>query len=153
MKYSIDTSAIMDGRSRYLPPDIFPALWDRIERTIRDGHLRATEEVRGELERWDESALVWVDGCADFFVDHTEAMIERVRAILASHPALVSESKRRSLCDQWVIAVAQINGCAVVTGEARTTRPSHPKIPDVCEVLGITCMNIYDMIRAEGWRF
>ena len=153
MKHSIDTSAIMDGCSRYLPPDIFPALWDRIERTIRDGQLRATEEVRGELERWDESAFEWADGCTGFFVDHTAATIERVRAILVSHPTLVSESKKRSLCDPWVIAVAQINGCAVVTGEVRTMKPSHPKIPDVCEALGITCMSIYDMIRAESWKF
>jgi hypothetical protein len=45
VKYSIDTSAILDGSVRYYPPEVFPALWARIERLIEAGALRATEEV------------------------------------------------------------------------------------------------------------
>ncbi len=59
MKYSIDTSAILDGWNRYYPPDVFPGLWRRLEGLIGDGHLKATEEVRMELERKDDEAFSW----------------------------------------------------------------------------------------------
>lgn len=42
MRYSIDTSAILDGWRRHYPPDVFPGLWTRMEGLIVAGHLRAS---------------------------------------------------------------------------------------------------------------
>lgn len=50
MKYSIDTSSILDGWRRYYPPDVFQQLWTRLDDLIAEGSLRATEEVLVELE-------------------------------------------------------------------------------------------------------
>ncbi len=38
VKYSIDTSAILDGWRRYYPPRAFPGLWIRMEELIQQGH-------------------------------------------------------------------------------------------------------------------
>jgi hypothetical protein len=54
MKYSIDTSAILDGYNRLYPPDVFPKLWTNIENLIKNGDIKATEMVLHELDRKDD---------------------------------------------------------------------------------------------------
>ena len=56
MKYSIDTSSILDGWIRYYPPDVFPLVWTKIEELIEKEILVATEEVLFELEKKDDKA-------------------------------------------------------------------------------------------------
>ena len=41
MTYCIDTSAILDGWVRNYPRDVFPTLWDKLEKMIVDGRLEA----------------------------------------------------------------------------------------------------------------
>ena len=57
MRYSIDTSAILEAWRRQYPPDVIPALWDGLDSLIRSGDLRATEEVLHELERKDDEVF------------------------------------------------------------------------------------------------
>ena len=39
MKYSIDTSSILDAWTRYYPPDVMPGLWKQLEELIDNGQL------------------------------------------------------------------------------------------------------------------
>jgi hypothetical protein len=110
MRYSIDTSAILDGWRRHYPPDVFPPLWTSLE----------------ELDR---------------------------RRPSASHRGLVNTQRNRSMADPWVIALAQVNGCTVVTGEVPSDDLKRPKIPDVCRALGIPCSSLLQLFRKEGWVF
>lgn len=41
----------------------------------------------------------------------------------------------------------------VVTQETPTGNPMRPKIPDVCNALGITCINMLQFIRQQSWVF
>jgi hypothetical protein len=52
-----------------------------------------------------------------------------------------------------VIAVAQIKGATVVTGEGQNGSENRPKIPWVCAQLGIACISFTQLIQEEGWRF
>jgi Domain of unknown function (DUF4411) len=52
VRYSVDTSALLDGWRRYYPPDVIPGLWSGLDALIVDGSLRATEAVvTGERRR------------------------------------------------------------------------------------------------------
>ena len=51
MKYSIDTSAILDAWRRRYPPDVFPAVWVRFDEAIDAADLGASEEVLLEVEK------------------------------------------------------------------------------------------------------
>lgn len=59
MRFSIDTSAILDGWTRHYPREAFPGLWQHLEELIESGHLRASEEVRHELAKREDEALDW----------------------------------------------------------------------------------------------
>lgn len=153
MKYSTDTSAILDGWRRNYPPDVFPAWWERVEEAIADGRLRATEEVLVELERKDDEVYAWAKKHAGLFVAIDEAIQEAVTRILDQHEKLLDTRANRSSADPFVIALAQVNGCAVVTGEQATGSLTRPHIPDVCTALNVPVMTVLDVARAEGWRF
>ena len=153
MRYCIDTSAILDGWVRYYPPDVFPALWQRLEQLVATGDLGATEEVLRELERKEDDAYAWAKGHDGMFVAIDEPIQLAVAELLGRYQRLVNDQRNRSMGDPWVIALAQIHGCAVVSGEQRSGNLNRPKIPDVCDALGVRCISLLQLIREEKWLF
>lgn len=153
MIYSIDTSAILDGWVRHYPPDVFPALWDRIDELIIDGKLRATEEVLFELKKKTDEVYKWAKSKSALFVPIDDDIQIAVANILQKHERLVDARKNRSAADPFVIALAQLNDCTVVTAEQPSNNLSKPRIPDVCLALNIPSINLLQLVREEGWKF
>ena len=154
MKYSVDTSAFLDGWVRYYPPDTFPGLWERIEKLIDSGDLRATEEVLHELEKKHDDVYAWAKERKDALAVPIDDRIQpAVSAILEDFEKLLDTRKNRSAADPFVIALAKIEGCTVVTGEGTTGSLNRPNIPDVCSALGVPCIGLLQLIRREGWTF
>jgi phage gp29-like protein len=90
LRYSIDTSALLDGWRRYYPPDVFPDVWTGIEQLVEQGEIRATEEVFVELEKRDDEIFSWTkDRKGSLFVPIDNRIQERVAGILAQHERLV----------------------------------------------------------------
>jgi hypothetical protein len=153
LRYSIDTSAILDGWARYYPPDVFPGLWQHVDDLIAEGRLIATEEVLHELERKDDDAYAWAKERQQMFVPIDEEIQPAVTAILEQFEKLVDTRANRSAADPFVIALAQTKGCAVVTGEKATKNLNRPNIPDVCQELKLPCLALLQLIRNEKWVF
>ena len=153
MRYSVDTSALLDGWVRYYPPDTFSSLWRRLEELIGEGELRATEEVLHELAKKSDDVHAWARDQDGLFLDLDEEIQVAVAEILADHPKLVDTRANRSAADPFVIALARLNRCAVVTGERLTGSLDRPNIPDVCQVLDIECIDLLAVMRQQGWTF
>lgn len=103
MKYSIDTSAILDGWRRHYPRDVFPEIWRRSEALIRKGDLRATEEVKRELEKKNDDALAWARQQEALFVPIDDLVQDAVSEILVEHERLIDTRRGRSGADPFVI--------------------------------------------------
>lgn len=151
MRYSLDTSAILDGRIRHYPPDIFPKLWTNFEELVQSDGVKASEMIKRELEKKDDDVLKWVKDL-NLFIPVDEEIQVIITEILRDHPRLVAEGGQRSLADPFVIALAKQNNCVVVTGEQGGS-DDKPKIPSVCRAMGIECISILEMIRRERWSF
>ncbi len=153
MKYSIDTSAILDGWVRYYSPDVFPPLWEKLDELIKSGDLRATEEVLRELEKQDDKAHRWARERSGMFHPLDEAVQRAATEVLAAHPRLIDNRANRNPADPFVIALAKVNGCHVITGERFSTSLAKPNIPDACVAMGIPWTNMLGLFRAEKWVF
>jgi hypothetical protein len=149
--YSIDSSGILD-LFRYYPPDVFPSIWTQMDSAAGGGLVFAIDEVYRELERKDDAAFQWLKARRNMVVALDKEIQQRVSVILAVHPRLIDTRKNRSSGDPFVIALAQSQQLAVVTGERASGAIAKPNIPDVCDVLGIRWMNVLSMFRAEGWK-
>jgi len=150
LRYSIDTSALLDCWVRHYPPDVFPSVWVRIEGFINEGNLIATEEVLFELKKVDDDVYKWAKKHPAMFMIVDEEIQRTVASILQLYPRLVDTRKNRSRADPFVIGLAQIKGCAVVTGETLTGKTAKPNIPDVCLALGIRYLKALDMFREQS---
>jgi metal-dependent amidase/aminoacylase/carboxypeptidase family protein len=153
LRYSIDTSAILDAWVRGFPPDVVPGLWKQLEELIDNGQLIATEEVLYELEKKEDDAYEWAKNHENMFILTDERIQLVVIEILRNHKKLIDTRKNRSGADPFVIALAKVEGCGVVTGEKPTNRPDRPKIPDVCRAIDIPCINILQLCREQKWVF
>lgn len=154
MKYSIDTSGIITPWLRIYPPRMFESLWtEHLPRLIAAGDLRAIQEVKLELQRKYDEILHWAMSQEGFFVAIDEAVQLRVRDIMRSHPRLVKiDGGGSSGAGPFVIALAQLHGAAVVCEEKEKSR-QNPRIPDVCNDLGVRWMRLLNVIEEEGWSF
>ena len=152
MRYSIDTSSLINGFRINYPYLNFPRLWnEHLPSLVASGELRATEEVYIELKRQDDELIQWIEDYRDdLFVEVDEEIQYEVREILRSHTALVHAGRGRSGADPFVIALAKLNVCTVVTEEGRGSA-KNPKMPDVCDDLGVPYIRLVDLIGEQGW--
>lgn len=154
-RYSVDTSALIDGLERYYPPASFPALWDHMDELIGEGRLLASEEVWEEAQKRDEVVTQWMRPRRDGLLVPTDAGVTaRVQEILdhPDHKRLVMQGRGRNRADPFVIAVAELRDAMVVTGESPGSQRK-PKIPTVCADRGVECVPFVDIIKREGWTF
>lgn len=150
--YSLDTSALLSAWWRTYPPDLFPTLWDNIDGLVQSGVVIASEEVLEELKKQDDEVLAWANQRASMFVAIDEQVQQVVGTILQSYPRLIDNRTNRSGADPFIIALAAVKGCTVLTDERPTGSQTRPKIPDVCSGMGILCINLVECIREQGWR-
>lgn len=117
------------------------------------GNLLVPEEVFEELKAQDDDLLNWVKTRSGVIVVPTSrAVMLEARAILADHEGLTKAGTGRGRADPFVIALARLSDCPVVTQEQGGTA-TKPRIPFVCTGRGISCMSMLDVIRSERWRF
>ncbi len=147
MPYCVDTSGWLDGWQRHYPPDVFPTLWTKIDGLVQSGEIIASEEVYLELERKSDELHKWIQARKQMLVPLEEPIQLRAAMLLGEHPRLVDTLRGRSKADPFVIATAIERNAVVVTGEILTGNLEKPRIPDVCQVKAIRCINFLQMIR------
>lgn len=153
MAYVFDTSALIGAWVRTYPPDVMPGLWDNLDRLAEQGEMHAPEEVLQELKSQDDDLTKWVKDRSDLIIiSTTRALMLEARDILRDHAGLTMTGKGRGLADPFVIALAALQGCPVVTHEQGGSA-TKPRIPYVCGQRQVACMDMLGVIRAERWRF
>ncbi|RFC72315.1 DUF4411 family protein [Streptomyces sp. AcE210] len=151
--YSFDTSSILNGRRDLLPPTVFPSLWSNVEQMIASGSIRSVDVVLEELSRRDDDAHTWAKGQAALFVPLDLQVQQATTRILAVHPKLLGRGGGRNGADPFVIGLAvACDGC-VVTEETPSGRIEKPRIPDVCEALGVPWVNLIGFVSRQDWTF
>jgi hypothetical protein len=128
-----------------------------MEVAIQEGSLIAPDFVLIEIERKEDQLYEWAKTQEGFFIA-SDAEIQLIqKEIINNFPKLIDNRKNRSMCDPWVIALAKQRGCNVVTEEHRSrnreSMEKNPKIPDVCDSMGITCIKTVDLIEKMKWSF
>jgi len=153
--YSIDASALIDGWSRYYPPDVMPTLWERVDNLIANERLLAPEEVLLELKRGDDDLVVWAKKRRGMFIASDHANEQLLCELVNRFPAFIPERSPDGVwADPYVIALAQKRDAIVVTGEKPAPlNAKSPTIPNVCAALGVQSIGFLDLIRREGWRW
>ena len=123
-----------------------------MDAAIHNGTIKVSEEVVRELEKKDDGAADWIKARPEMIIATDVAIQQQVTQILLAQPRLVNASKNRSGGDPFVVAVAAVHGFSVVSGELPSGNPKRPHIPDVCASMGISCGNLLEFVRSQGWK-
>jgi len=152
--YCLDTSAFLDGWSRYYPPEIFISLWENIDLLIESGNIISSIVVLDELKRKDDEIFKWCKERQHIFCEIDDETQNKVTFILSKYERLVDTKSGKSGGDPFVIALAMSKktNLTVVTGELGGS-PKSPKIPYVCKQENIACINFLDLIKEQKWKF
>lgn len=153
MKYSIDTSALVDWWVRFYPPQSFPTLVKRVETLIAAGDLRASREVLEELQRQDDDLVAWAKNHPALFVEESDAVQDAVTVLMDKYFNPDKPEKGISGADPFVIGLAMTTHPipAVVSGE-KPGSLENPKIPYVCGRENVPHITFLGLIQAEGWQ-
>jgi hypothetical protein len=106
-RYCFDTSALLECWSRSYPPDVFPGLWDKLDRLISFQQVVAPDEVRVEIARQEDDLKKWVDARPFMFLALDEALQIATADVLRTFPLLMKATKNRNAADPFVIAAAR----------------------------------------------
>jgi Domain of unknown function (DUF4411) len=151
--YCFDTSALIDGWTRYYPQDLFPALWENLDALIANGRIASSDEVLRELKKKDDGLYAWAKERPLLFCDLDEPIQLATHEVLAEFPRLVDTVKNRSAADPFVVATARVRGATVVTGERNAGTNERPRIPNVCAHYGVRTLTLLQFIREQNWVF
>lgn len=88
------------------------------------------------MKRQEDGLSKWLDDRPYVYVPLDEPIQRATSDVLRDHPLLMKATKNRNGGDPFVIATAQVLGLTVVT-EERGGSLSKPKIPSVCQALGV----------------
>ena len=150
-KYAVDTCSFTHlGRS--YPSDIFPGVWEKVEELISDQLICSVDEVYFEIMAQDDNLSDWAKRRHHIFLPIDEHIQRHVKGILQTHSNLLDLKKNKSGADPFLLGVAMVHGCVVVTEEKPSGGPERSKIPDVCKHYGIECIRSLEMLRREGLR-
>lgn len=153
LKFSIDTSSLVQAWSRSYPPDSFPTFWEKMTDLVGQKIIISPDIVLSELEKKDDGLHKWAKQHKENLFYPIDIEVQKVvREILEKYPRLVDTKRGRSGADPFVIALAKTTGRTVVTNEL-IGKPQKPSIVDVCNEYSIECINLLGMIRKLGFKF
>lgn len=156
--YCLDANVLIQAWRKYYAPSLCPSYWETLDRLGAEGRLFVPDEVFKEIKKGDDDLFHWLKGSRIVVRPKSGMVTQNWSAILAKdpkHQLLVDNTRSRSLADPWVIAHAITEQAVVVTKEEKETAANSKrvKIPNVCEAMGVRCINDFEMIAELGVRF
>lgn len=172
MLYLLDTSVLIDAKNKYYPLERIPQFWNWLVHQSLAGHVKLPPQVIGEILGPDYTDEEPADALAEW-VNANRTVLELTEEMptdLLTHTYeqgydtipedLTSVDPLSEPADPFLIAFALANpdNRRVVTMEnfqsVGTTlpKPSNRRIPLVCDLLGVRCINTFALIRELDFR-
>lgn len=151
--YTVDANIIVT-LNRDQPRDVYPSVWEALERLIADGRCSMTRQAYEELLKVDDECAPWAKAQPGFVQDTTDDELAVVDTITNQHPGWVQEALNAA--DPFIIAHAVEQELVVVTFERRKGQgvlDHNLKIPNVADEWEVQCVTFQGLARREGWVF
>jgi hypothetical protein len=136
---------------------VFPTLWSTISTRLRGRSLTSCIEVYYEIKKREDNLFAWVEERKGAFIEPNDDTITQVLKVMEEFPNFgAQDGPATQAADPWLIAHAIETGSVVVTDERRAkviklSKP--PKIPDVCDQMGVRWLPIVDFLSEIGIKF
>lgn len=152
-KYIFDANCFIEPWNKFYSYEFFAPFWDEfIKDSCAKGQILVQREIYDEILKKDDELNAWVKKLNIEIIETDASITRSVAEINNEFPKLIKEVKGRSMADPFVIALARREGATVVTLED-TGSDVKPKIPYVCKMLKVRCINLYDFLKESETKF
>lgn len=170
--YLLDTSVLIDAKNKYYPLERIPQFWTWLIHQSRTGNVKLPPQVIAEILGQDSPEEVPLDDLAKWVEDNIsvlELSEEDISEVLSrtyergygtTLTEITAVDPLSEAADPFLIAYALLNpeGRRVVTMERAQSightlpKPRNRRIPLVCDLLGVTCVDTFSLIRELDFR-
>lgn len=160
-KYLIDTNIFIESAYRFYTFDICPGFWEFLSSIADSGYVKSINKVYDEIKEAKQELMDFKDKLQsqDFFLP-----IENIKDKTHTKIAITTQQMQykqeaighfSSSADYFLIALAYQESYVIVTHEAKSgnNAKTQIKIPNVCEKLGIECIDVAEFLRRHNVQF
>src|SRR3990172_1090878 len=152
--YYIDTSALIDLKVRYPKNNpAFKAIWDEIERLIKEDCMFTVKHVEDEIIKYqgkDDFLKKWMDAHKKRLIIPMDSDIWTAgEKVMNEHPELLDKKKLANNdpeADPFLVALAYVKGGTIITQESKDN-PN--KIPMVARNYKIKCIDLFEFFNEQ----
>ena len=156
--YLLDSNVIIEAKRRYYAFNISPGFWDALVVHAENSIIKSIDRIKTfELQEGhvDDELKIW----ANTIISSEEDVLLKYAEVMAwvnSQPRFFpfAIAEFASSVDGWLIAYAKAKELILVTHEGR--RPESKRnvmIPDVCDAMGVRCVDTFQMLQALHTQF
>jgi hypothetical protein len=160
----LDNDSLIVPYRSYYSFDRVPAFWEFLENESHNGIIVSSSVVLQEIEngcRDDEpdQLLIWARKQEGVLFLVPDAQVQQMNRQIAdkvrNNPRFPLWHVQNFLkgADTWLIAHAKVLGGKIVTFETSAPLSQKPKIPDIADDFGVTCVDLFDMLDELGAKF
>lgn len=152
-KYVFDTG-VWVALFRHYPESTFPGLWRNFALMVTAGQIFSSSEVLRELKSFEDSIYQQAKDIDHVFSKPSFQELKIIKALANKYKYLVSARNINNgapVADCHVIALAKVEAGLVVTTER--FKPNSQKIPNICDQLGVGCLDLHKFFEQEKWKF
>lgn len=157
MTYWLDTDVLIQAKNKPYKMERVPQFWTFLSSQLEAGVIKASKLVYEELIKGNDDLANWCKQrkAKGLCVSPNED-VQKCYAKIAVHVFAKYSQHQASIflngADGWVIAHALVDGDTVVSLELPKRTKTAIKIPTVCKVLGVKCIDTYDMLDSLDFK-
>ncbi len=156
MAYLLDANTFIEAKNRYYSFDVCPGFWQWLELFANQQDFLTIKEVKDEILYGSDELSDWFKTIpSNLFIEADTEIQREFRTIYnhVTHNDYNTTAKNRFLdgADPWLIATAKQRNLSIVTHESSVPPNSTKiKIPNLCEIYEISCLNIFELLHDEN---
>lgn len=157
MLYLLDSDTFIQSANGFYDFDVFPKFWDWLDTSNKAGRVYSLFKVQEELLKKQDRLSQWAKARGrNFFIKADKRATPYLRRVAdwAYHSAF-SDFAKTDFCskaDFFLVAYALYLRATVVTMEKHPQAQAVIKIPTVCAALSVPCINLFDLLKNEGFK-
>lgn len=160
MVYLLDANVLIIANRQYYPIDRVPAFWDWLLGQGTTGKVKIVEEVFDEFVGGNDALAEWAKQQAvrDALLFPESVDVSLLRRVMNDGYAhdLTDDEVEQLGRDPFLIAHALRNPRDRVVVTLEVSKPSRKRanrhVPDVCRVVGVQCVDTFEMTSALDFR-
>jgi Domain of unknown function (DUF4411) len=151
--YWLDANVFIQAKNGPYRFTLVPQFWAFLSQQIDSGVIRSPKIVFDELIDGKDDLATWIKPRKqNGLCHHASQTVQECYSAVANHVALNFKPHQAAEflfgADGWLIAHAMDGDGVVVTQESDRSHKAKIKIPTMCKVFHVRCMNTYEMLAA-----